>query len=66
MEVFRGKYNHAGFFKSKKEKKAFSGECTVDFSSTSVRQGRNLLKSQSLQLIRYHVCVAKKVELPFK
>ena len=28
MEVFRGKYNHAGFFKRKKEKKkAFSGEC---------------------------------------
>ena len=39
MEVYRGKYNHAGFFKSKKEKKAFQG--SVDFSSTSVRQGRN-------------------------
>ena len=64
MEVFRGKYNHVGFFKSKKEKNAFQG--SVDFSSTSVRQGRNLLKSQTLQLIRYHVCVAKKVELPFK
>ena len=64
MEVYRGKYNHAGFFERKKDKRPFQG--SVDFSSTSVRQGRNLLKSQTLQLIRYHVCVAKKVELPFK
>ena len=48
MEVFRGKYNHAGFFKSKKEKRPFQG--SVDFSSTSVRQGRNLLKAKVFNL----------------
>ena len=64
MEVFRGKYNHAGFFKSKKEKKTFSGEC--GFFIYVSQTGPKFVKSQSLQLIRYHVCVAKKVELPFK
>ena len=64
MEVFRGNTIMRDSLKVKRKKRPFQG--SVDFSSTSVRQGRNLLKSQSLQLIRYHVCVAKKVELPFK
>ena len=66
MEVYRGKYNHAGFFKRKKDQTALFRGVWIFHLRQSDRAEISYKAKDSLQLIRYHVCVAKKVELPFK